>query len=138
MSEKRLRWTPRVIEGGKAEGLPAPKPAGSDINAWPRSMLFKDANYAIKNLDVIRRANERADEIASFIMSLRGYAQDPNDVVMRREGLLLTPLEKMIEYLTESGEADWRVHPAFYTAVIVEYADRTNCIRDTIMELPGA
>ena len=100
-------------------------------------MLFKDANYAIKNLDVIRSANDRADEIANFVMSLKNYVQDPHDVAARREGLMLTPLENVIEYLTGSAEADWKVHPSFYTAAIVEYMERTNCIRNTIMELPG-
>ncbi len=86
---------------------------------------FEDTRYVIENFDRIGIAGGRIAEITDFIFDkLIGYTRDDESIKLRREGLREASMESLVGYLVDSNESDWKVHPSFYGAVILEYDER--------------
>jgi hypothetical protein len=96
---------------------------------------FEDTRYVIENLDRITRAKDKIDEITDFIFDrLQGYVRDDTSIALRREGLRSASIEQLVNYMVDSTETDWKKHPSFYGAVILEYRDRV----DAVLSLMGS
>ncbi len=88
---------------------------------------FEDMTYAIENLDRINMAKARIDEITDYIFdTLKGYTRDDESIELRREGLRAASMESLVGHLVDSTQQDWKMHPSFYGAVILEYRDKVD------------
>ena len=104
-------------------------PEAAAVPASKKAILenFEDITYAIENLDRINIAKDRIDEITDYIFdTLKGYVRDDESIKLRREGLRTASMESLVGHLVDSTESDWKVHPSFYGAVMLEYRDKVD------------
>ena len=88
----------------------------------PEKISFENALFALQNLDKIDEVRERIDEITECILDrLQGYVKNDQTIQLRREGLYGANLEEIVRLLLTSSELDWKIHPSFYGALILEY-----------------
>ena len=104
-------------------------PEEAVVTAGKKKILenFEDVTYAIENLDRINLAKDRIDEITDYIFdTLKGYIHDDESIKLRRAGLKAASMESLVGHLVDSTEQDWKMHPSFYGAVILEYRDKVD------------
>jgi len=83
-------------------------------------VLKADLIFLKGNLETIKQALARTDEITDFIFSIADFNKNDANIDIRREALQVTSLEQFCSYLLKTGKMDWKAKPSFYGAVILE------------------
>ena len=140
MSEKPRGWTPRVIEGGKNEQSKdvaleteseSVQTTHEHLISKPGSTLRSDLEYFLGDMNRLKNASDRMEEITEFIFDrLKGFVKNDANIDLRRQGLANTKMEDLAEHILNSKESDWKTQPSFYGAAILEYQSRIDRMRE--------
>jgi hypothetical protein len=114
MAKKLLPFRPRQKEPPKPRIVVA-QPNGGHLSEL-LNQVFAAFGMTEEQVDI----EIRIMQVEVYLNSLKGHVAREN-IVLRKQGLEGESLEELERRIRNATEADMKVHPSFYRAVIAQY-----------------